>query len=197
MSPAAKTSLTALAPSASPVAVPLLLERYRRELVPALSEKFGYGNPLQVPRLVKVSVNAGVGEGAHDAKFVDQAMQDLALVTGQKPVLRRAKRAIASFKIRAGHPVGCRVTLRGVRMYHFLEKLFLIVLPRVRDFRGLPRSFDGRGNFSLGLREQSVFPEVDLDKMERTFGMDISIVTTADSDEEAEALLVGLGLPLR
>lgn len=189
--PTANTAVSSSMPT------PLLLARYRQEVVPKLSEQFGYTNRLQVPRVVKVSVNAGVGEGAHDAKFVDQAMQDLALITGQKPVLRRAKKAIAAFKIRVGHPVGCRVTLRGARMYHFLEKLFLIVLPRVRDFRGLPRSFDGRGNFSLGLGEQSVFPEVDLDKMERTFGMDISIVTSADTDEEAEALLVGLGLPLR
>jgi large subunit ribosomal protein L5 len=177
---------------------PRLKERYQNEIVPDLMVRFGYRNKMQVPRLMKIMVNCGVGEAIQDSKALEGAMNDLAVITGQRPAIRRAKKSIAAFKVRAGMPVGCVVTLRGQRMWEFYDRLVSTALPRIRDFRGLPaRSVDGRGNYSLGLREQLVFPEIDLDKVEKVHGMDITIVTTARSDEEALALLTELGLPIR
>jgi large subunit ribosomal protein L5 len=161
-------------------------------------ERFDYTNQMQVPRLVKVSVNMGIGEGTTNPKSVDTAAKDLAIITGQRPVIIKAKRSVAGFKLRAGMTVGCKVTLRGDRMYEFLDRLLSIALPRVRDFRGLSRqSFDGRGNYSLGLAEQLIFPEIDYDKIDKLRGMDITVVTTAVSDEESEALLEELGFPFK
>jgi len=175
-----------------------LKEHYEKNVVPALMKRFGYRNVMQVPRLVKVVVNMGIGEAAQNAKALDAAVEDLMAITGQRPRVTRAKRSIAGFKIRAGMPVGAAVTLRGRRMYDFLERLMYLALPRVRDFRGVsPHGFDGRGNYSLGLREQVVFPEIDYDKVDRIRGMDICIVTTARTDEEARALLELLGMPFR
>ncbi len=178
--------------------VPRLKERYRREVLPALRERFGYRNDMQVPRLEKIVVNMGVGEGAHDPKAIDGAMKDLAVITGQKARLNRARRSVAGFKLRTGMSVGCKVTLRGDRMYEFLDRLVSLAIPRVRDFRGLnPKSFDGRGNYNMGLDEQLVFPEIDYDDIDRVRGMDITIVTTAETDEEGLALLEALGMPFR
>jgi len=175
-----------------------LKERYRNELAPALMERFGYRNIMQVPRVEKVVINMGVGDAAQDSKALEAAMRDLAAITGQKPAVSRAKKSIANFKIRQGVPIGCRVTLRGSRMYDFLDKLINVSLPRIRDFRGVsPRSFDGRGNYSLGIREQLIFPEINYDTIDKLRGMDITIVTTAKTDEEALALLSGLGMPFR
>jgi large subunit ribosomal protein L5 len=177
---------------------PRLKERYQNEIVPDLMARFGYRNKMQVPRLMKIMVNCGVGEAIQDSKALEGAMNDLAVITGQRAAIRRAKKSIAAFKVRAGMPVGCVITLRGQRMWEFYDRLVSTALPRIRDFRGLPaRSVDGRGNYSLGLREQLVFPEIDLDKVEKVHGMDITIVTTARSDEEALALLTELGLPIR
>ncbi len=177
---------------------PRLRKLYLDSVVPALAERFGYKSRMQVPRLDKVVVNMGVGEATQDPKTLDAAVTDLQTITGQKPVITRAKRSIAAFKIREGVPIGTCVTLRGNRMYDFLDRLFNVALPRVRDFRGIPsKSFDGRGNFSLGVREQLIFPEVDYDKVEKVRGMDITIVTSARSDEEAKALLALLGMPFR
>lgn len=181
-----------------PAVPPRLKERYQAEVVPDLMARFGYRNKMQAPRLVKIVVNCGVGEAIQDSKALEGAMNDIAAITGQKPAMRRAKKSIAAFKLRAKMPVGCTVTLRGQRMWEFFDRLANVALPRIRDFRGLPvRSVDGRGNYSIGLREQLVFPEIDLDKVERVHGMDITIVTTAKSDEEALALLTELGLPIR
>ncbi len=178
--------------------VPRLRERYRKEVVPSLRERFAYVNDLEVPRLEKIVVNMGVGEGAHDPKVIDGAMKDIALITGQKARLNRAKRSVAGFKLRAGMSVGCKVTLRGDRMYEFMDRLTSLAIPRVRDFRGLnPKSFDGLGNFNMGLDEQLVFPEIDYDDIDRIRGMDITIVTTAKSDEEGLALLDAMGMPFR
>ena len=175
-----------------------LKERYINEVVPALRERFGYKNVNQVPRLVKVVVNMGVGEGAHDSKALDSAMEDLAMITGQRPMITRARKSVANFRIREGNPIGCKVTLRGQRMYEFLDKLINVSLPRIRDFRGVsPQSFDGRGNYSLGLREQLIFPEISYDKVSQIRGMDVTIVTTAKTDEEAFELLKALGMPFR
>jgi large subunit ribosomal protein L5 len=155
-----------------------LQEKYEKEAIPGLKSRFGYKNVMEVPRLVKVVVNMGVGEATQDAKVIDAAVSDLTQISGQKPVVTRAKRSIAAFKVRAGVPVGCKVTLRGQRMYEFLDKLFNIALPRIRDFRGVSsRSFDGRGNYSLGLREQLIFPEINYDKIDKIRGMDVVIVT--------------------
>ena len=178
--------------------VPRLKSEYNEEIVPALMERFDYTNQMQVPRLVKISVNMGIGEGTTNPKSVDTAAKDLAIITGQQPVIIKAKRSVAGFKLRAGMTVGCKVTLRGDRMYEFLDRLLSIALPRVRDFRGLSRqSFDGRGNYSLGLAEQLIFPEIDYDKIDKLRGMDITVVTTAGSDEESEALLEELGFPFK
>lgn len=176
----------------------MLREKYRKEVVAALKERHGYTNDLAVPRLEKIIINMGVGEAAGDAKALDGAMRDLAVITGQRPAVTRAKRSVANFRLREGMPIGCKVTLRGRRMYDFLSKLVNVTLPRIRDFRGLsPRSFDGRGNYSLGLREQLIFPEVNYDQIDRIRGMDITIVTSAKSDEEALDLLKELGMPFR
>ncbi|HET9496965.1 MAG TPA: 50S ribosomal protein L5 [Candidatus Limnocylindria bacterium] len=170
--------------------------RYRDEVVPALQREFGYANPMQVPRLDKVVVNIGLGEAIQNAKAIDAAVGDLATITGQKPIVTRATRSIAQFRLRTGMPVGAKVTLRGQRMYDFLERTMRLALPRIRDFRGVsPRSFDGRGNFSLGLREQLMYPEIDYDKIDRLRGFEISIVTTARTDEEGRRLLALLGMP--
>jgi large subunit ribosomal protein L5 len=173
-----------------------LKERYATEVVPALTKQFEYTNPMQVPRLEKIVVNIGLGEALQNAKAVDAAVGDIALITGQKPIVTRAKRSIAQFRVRTGNPIGVKVTLRGERMWDFLERLTRLALPRIRDFRGVPgKSFDGRGNYSLGLREQLAFPEVDYDKVDRLRGLEISIVTTAKSDEESKRLLELLGMP--
>jgi large subunit ribosomal protein L5 len=173
-----------------------LRQRYRDEVVPALMREFGYGNPMQVPRLAKVVVNTGMGEALQNAKALDAAVGDLATITGQKPIVTRAKRSIAQFRLRAGNPIGIKVTMRGERMWDFLERLTTVALPRIRDFRGVPsRSFDGRGNYSLGLREQLAFPEIDYDKVDRVRGLEISIITTARTDEESKRLLELLGMP--
>ena len=173
-----------------------LKERYATEVVPALTKHFEYGNPNQVPRLDKIVVNIGLGEALQNAKAVDAAVGDLQLITGQKPIVTRAKRSIAQFRVRTGNPIGVKVTLRGERMWDFLERLTRLSLPRIRDFRGVPgKSFDGRGNYSLGLREQLAFPEIDYDKVDRLRGLEISIVTTAKTDEESKKLLELLGMP--
>lgn len=170
--------------------------RYRDEVVPALIREFRYANPTQVPRVDKVVVNIGLGEAIQNAKAIDAAVGDLAIITGQKPIVTRATRSIAQFRLRTGMPIGAKVTLRGQRMYDFLERTLRLALPRIRDFRGVsPGSFDGRGNFSLGLREQLMYPEIDYDKIDRLRGLEISIVTTARSDEEGRRLLALLGMP--
>ena len=177
---------------------PRLKERYQAEVVPDLMARFGYRNKMQVPRLVKVVVNSGVGEAIQDSKALEGAMSDIAAITGQKPAMRRAKKSIAAFKLRAKMPVGCTVTLRGQRMWEFFDRLANVALPRIRDFRGLPvRSVDGRGNYSIGLREQLVFPEINYDEIDRIRGMEVTIITTARSDEEGKALLARLGMPFR
>ncbi len=176
--------------------VPHLKEQYQQEVRGRLTEEFGYTNPMQVPTLEKIVVNMGVGEAVQDSKKVQAAVKELTQITGQRPVVTRAKQSIAAFKLREGMPVGCKVTLRRDRMYEFLDRLINIALPRVRDFRGVSnKSFDGRGNFSMGLREQIVFPEIDYDEVETVRGMDIVICTTARTDEEARALLAGFNMP--
>ncbi len=173
-----------------------LRERYSAEVVPALLKQFEYGNPNEVPRLSKIVVNIGLGEALTNAKAIDAAVGDMALITGQKPVVTKAKRSIAQFHLRAGNSVGAKVTLRGERMWDFMDRLTTLALPRIRDFRGIPsKSFDGRGNYSLGLREQLAFPEIDYDKVDRLRGLEISIVTTAKTDEESKRLLELLGMP--
>jgi large subunit ribosomal protein L5 len=174
----------------------LLKERYTAEVVPGLQKQFGYGNPMQVPRLDKIVINVGLGEALTNAKAVDATVGDITAITGQKPVVTRARRSIAQFRVRTGNAIGVKVTLRGERMWDFLERLTRIALPRIRDFRGVPaKSFDGRGNYSLGLREQLAFPEIDYDKVDRLRGLEISIVTTAKTDEESKRLLELLGMP--
>ena len=175
-----------------------LRQRYHDEIVPALQREFSYPNPMQIPRVEKVVVNIGLGEAIANAKALDAAVGDLTTITGQKPIVTRAKRSIAQFRLRTGMPIGAKVTLRGQRMYDFLERTLALALPRIRDFRGIPtRSFDGRGNFSLGLREQLVYPEIDYDKIDRLRGLEISIVTTAKTDEEGRKLLELLGMPFQ
>ena len=178
--------------------VPRLKERYRNEIRDSLNKEFGYANVMQIPTVVKVVVNMGVGEAARDAKLVNGAVNDLALITGQRPDIRKARRSIAQFKLREGMPIGVRVTLRGDRMWEFLDRLTSIALPRIRDFRGLsPKQFDGVGNYTFGLAEQSVFHEIDVDKIDRVRGMDITVVTSATTDDEGRALLRALGFPFK
>jgi large subunit ribosomal protein L5 len=175
-----------------------LRRRYADEVVPAMQREFGYPNPMQIPRVEKVVVNIGLGEAIANAKALDAAVGDLTTITGQKPIVTRAKRSIAQFRLRTGMPIGAKVTLRGQRMYDFLERTMALALPRIRDFRGIPtRSFDGRGNFSLGLREQLVYPEIDYDRIDRLRGLEISIVTTAKTDEEGRKLLELMGMPFQ
>lgn len=177
---------------------PRLKERYESAVKPALLEEFGYKNPMQVPRLEKIVINMGVGESVNDSKKASVAAEDLALIAGQKPVITRARKAIAGFKVRENMPLGCKVTLRKARMYEFIDRLITVALPRVRDFRGLnPKSFDGRGNFALGIKEHLVFPEINYDKTEQIWGMDIIVCTTAKTDEEARALLKHFNFPFR
>jgi large subunit ribosomal protein L5 len=173
-----------------------LKQRYLEEIRPQLMERFGYSTPMQAPRITKVTVNMGVGDAKQDSKMLESAGEQLATITGQRPSVRRARKSIAQFKVREGMPVGVAVTLRGERSYEFLDRLMSIAIPRIRDFRGLnPRSFDGRGNYSLGVREQIIFPEVDYDEIDQVRGLDITITTTASSDEESFALLEALGMP--
>nr|WP_284697422.1 50S ribosomal protein L5 [Thermoanaerobacterium thermosaccharolyticum] len=173
-----------------------LRDKYINEVVPALMAKYSYKNIMQVPKLEKIVLNIGLGEARENPKAIEAASNDLAIITGQKPVVTRAKKSIANFKIRAGMPIGVKVTLRGERMYEFADKLFNVALPRVRDFRGLPtKSFDGRGNYSFGIKEQLIFPEIDYDKIDKVRGMDIIFVTTAKNDEEARTLLELMGMP--
>lgn len=177
---------------------PRLLEMYRQEIVPQLMKKFNYKNIMQVPKLYKITVNIGVGKASQDPKLLEDAVRDLTMITGQKPSIRKAKKAISNFKLRQGMAIGCMVTLRGARMYEFFDRLINIALPRVRDFRGLSdKSFDGRGNYSLGIKEHIIFPEINVDKVNRVYGMDITIVTTAKTDAEAYDLLKSFGFPFR
>lgn len=173
-----------------------LFLRYKDEILPALMKRFEYKNTMQVPKLEKVSVNMGVGDGVKDAKLMDAAVADMGTITGQRPVITRAKKSVASFKLRKGMPIGCRVTLRGSRMYEFFDRLVNVAIPRIRDFRGLsPDSFDGHGNYSFGIKEQIVFPEIEYDKVVKVRGMDVTFTTTAKTDEEAFELLKNLGVP--
>jgi large subunit ribosomal protein L5 len=175
-----------------------LKERYQKEVAPAIAKEFGIKNPMAVPRVEKIVLNMGMGEAIANAKILDTAADELRAITGQKPVITKAKKSIASFKLRQGMPIGVSVTLRGDRMYEFLDRFVSIALPRVRDFRGVsPKAFDGRGNYTIGVREQLIFPEIDFNKVDKQRGMNISIVTTARDDEQARALLKGLGMPFR
>ena len=177
---------------------PRLLERYRKQIVPELMKQFHYKNSFQVPHVTKVVVNMGVGQGAQDVKILEQAAHELGIITGQRPQITRAKKAISNFKIREGQPIGCKVTLRRARMYEFLDRLFNMAIPRIRDFRGLgPKGFDGGGNYAFGLTEQLIFPEIEFDKVTRVQGMDVVICTTASSREETYELLKSLGLPFK
>ncbi len=175
---------------------PRVKELYTKDVVPKLMKEFNYTNLMQTPRVNKIVLNMGLGEGSKDAKVIEAATKDMTTIAGQKPVVTRAKKSIASFKLREGMPVGCRVTLRGARMYEFLDRLVNFSMPRIRDFRGVSdRSFDGRGNYTIGIREQIIFPEIDYDKIDKIRGMNITITTSADTDEEAKALLKHLGMP--
>ncbi|MQA83210.1 MAG: 50S ribosomal protein L5 [Streptosporangiales bacterium] len=199
---ATKTSEQAAQEAATPGApgavAPRLKQRYRQEIAPALLEEFGYPNPMQVPTLTKITVNMGVGDAARDAKLIEGAVRDLAVITGQRPAIARAKKSIAQFKVRAGMPIGAHTTVRGDRMWEFLDRLLSLALPRIRDFRGLsPSQFDGRGNYTFGLNEQLMFHEINPDSVDRTRGMDITVVTTARTDEEGRSLLRRLGFPFR
>lgn len=200
------TAPAAEAPKASPRAdgnVPAreksrLLQRYEREVAPALLREFNYRNPMQVPRVAKISINVGVGEAKDNPKVLDATVRDISLIAGQKPVIKKARKSIAQFKLREGQPVGVMVTLRGTRMWEFLDRLLNAALPRTRDFRGVPsKSFDGRGNYTLGLREQLIFPEIDYDKIDKVRGLEVSIITTAETDQEARRLLDLLGMPFQ
>lgn len=176
--------------------IPRLREKYEKEVVPALKEKFNYANVMQVPKIEKIVVNMGVGDAKENSKLLDAAVNDMTLIVGQRPVVTRAKKSISNFKIRQGMAIGCKTTLRGARMYEFADKVINIALPRVRDFKGVSSTaFDGRGNYSLGVKEQLIFPEIDYDKVEKVRGMDIIFVTTAKTDEEAKELLRLLGMP--
>jgi len=189
--PAARARVTGDVP-------PRLRDRFRTAVIPAMMKEQGYTNPFQVPRLEKIVLNMGVGEGKENPKVLDFAVADLLAITGQKPVVTRAKKSIANFKLRENSPIGCKVTLRGARMYEFLDRLVNVALPRVRDFKGVPpKAFDGRGNYALGLKEQVIFPEIVYDKVDKVRGMDVIMVTSARTDEEAKALLAHLGVPFR
>jgi large subunit ribosomal protein L5 len=180
------------------MAAPRIQERYRKEVAPKLRTEFSYRNPHQVPNLSKIVVNIGLGEAVANPKLMEKATEELAAITGQKPLVRKSKKAIANFKLRAGLPIGCMVTLRGARMWEFFDRLVNVALPRVRDFRGTPtKGFDGRGNYTMGLREQIIFPEVEFDKVEKIVGMNVTVCTTAKTDAEAKALLAHLGMPFR
>ncbi|HHY22242.1 MAG TPA: 50S ribosomal protein L5 [Bacilli bacterium] len=175
-----------------------LKEKYQKEIVPSLMEKFNYSSVMAVPKLDKIVINMGIGDAVQNAKVLDKAVEELALISGQKPVVTKAKKSIAGFKLREGMPIGAKVTLRGERMYEFLDKLIAVSLPRVRDFRGISKkAFDGRGNYTLGVKEQLIFPEIDYDKVDKVRGMDIVIVTTANSDEESRELLTQMGMPFQ
>lgn len=177
---------------------PRLVGFYHKEVIPQLTKKFGYKNLFQVPRIKKIVVNMGVGKGAEDIKILEAALADLTTITGQKPVITRAKKAIANFKIKEGSPIGCKVTLRGAKMYEFLDRLVNIALPRIKDFRGVPSdTFDGSGNYALGLREQTIFPEIEVDRVARVQGMDVIIVTSAKSNDEASEMLRIFGMPFK
>ena len=183
---------------ATTIGMPRLRQQYADTIMPKLREEFGYKNVNQIPRVAKVVVNVGLGEATTNPKLLDRAMEELALITGQKPILRRAKKSVSNFKLREGQQIGCSVTLRGLRGWEFLDRLFSVALPRVRDFKGVSeRSFDGRGNYTLGIREQIIFPEVDYDSVDRVTGMNITVVTTANTDAEGRALLTHLGMPFR
>ena len=178
--------------------VPRLKEKYTSEIAPALEEKFAFGNVNRIPKPVKIVLNMGVGSAAQDAKQLDAAVEDLRIISGQQPIITRARKSIAGFKIREGMPIGCKVTLRGDRMWEFMDRLLATAIPRIRDFRGLSTtSFDGKGNYSMGVTEQLIFPEIDFDKISQVRGMDITFVTTAQTDEEARALLDALGFPFK
>lgn len=175
-----------------------LQEQYRKEVVPALTKRFGYENPMAVPKLVKITLNMGVGEAISDRKVIEHATADMEKISGQKALVTRARKSVAGFKVREEWPIGCKVTLRGARMYDFLERLVSVAIPRVRDFRGLsPKSFDGRGNYSMGVREQIIFPEIDYDQIDAIRGLDVTFTTTAKTDEEGRALLEAFNFPFR
>ncbi len=174
---------------------PRLIEHYKKQVIPYMQKRFAYRNIMQVPKIQKIVLNAGVGDATENIKNLESAMDDLTLIAGQKPVIRRARKSISNFKLRAGMPIGCSVTLRGWRMYEFLDRLITIAIPRVRDFRGLPTKFDGRGNYNMSIKEQIVFPEIDYDKVDKVRGFNITIVTTARTDEEAYELLNAFGMP--
>jgi large subunit ribosomal protein L5 len=193
-----ETTLDPASRSSAEKVAPRLKTRYREEIVPALKSDFTFGNAMQIPRLVKIVVNMGVGDAARDGKLIEGAVRDLSTITGQRPEIRKARKSIAQFKLREGMPIGAKATLRGDRMWEFLDRLLTIALPRIRDFRGLsPKQFDGNGNYTFGLNEQSMFHEIDPDSIDRQRGMDITIVTTATNDDEGRALLKHLGFPFR
>lgn len=178
--------------------IPGLVQEYRKNIIPKLMDRFGYSNVMEVPRLEKIVVNMGVGESTQDSKLLDRSVEDLQTITGQRPRITTAKKAISNFKLRAGNQIGCKVTLRRWRMYEFLERLINVAIPRIRDFRGLSdRAFDGRGNYTIGIKEQIIFPEINYDQIDKIRGMDVSIVTTAKNDEEAFELLLAFGMPFR
>ncbi|HVC40288.1 MAG TPA: 50S ribosomal protein L5 [Candidatus Dormibacteraeota bacterium] len=183
--------------SAAVAAAPRMLENYRETVIPGLVAEFGYLNVMQVPKLEKVVVNIGIGEASQNAKALDAATNDLRIITGQQPSIRKARKSVAAFKLREGMPVGLKVTVRGVRMYEFVDRLLSVALPRIRDFRGVVARFDGHGNLTLGLPEQLIFPEIDYDKIDKLRGMEITIVTTAKTDAEGRSLLAALGMPFR
>lgn len=183
--------------TATAKALPRMLDKYRQKVVPALRQEFGYTNPMMVPRLTKIVVNMGIGLAVQNKARIEAAQKDMAAITGQRPTVRKARKSVATFKLREGYPIGCAVTLRGSRMWEFLDRLVTIAIPRIRDFRGLPDKLDGRGNYTMGLAEQTAFPEINLDKVEFVQGMDITFVTTAPTDREGHALLTQLGLPFK
>lgn len=177
---------------------PRMKEQFETDIVPKLREEFGYGNPHQIPTITKIVVNMGLGEATQNPKIVERAAEELSRITGQKPVIRRAKKSVSNFRLREGQPIGCSVTLRGTRMWEFIDRLMTVALPRVRDFGGVsPKAFDGRGNYTLGVKDQTIFPEVDYDAVERVTGMNVTLVTTASTDAEGKALLTHLGMPFR